>query len=108
MAHTEHEAKGKWCAFARTPFVWDATVVIPANRGGQWGEMAERSPCIASDCMSWRWSRAKETRAFLDEVQTRMKATGENFAKASEAIWKAHPTTFDHTEGYCGLAGKPE
>lgn len=62
-------------------------------------------PCVASRCMGWRWSRAKETKAFLDDVQAHMIAENVNFQKATEAVWKAKGGTYERTEGYCGLAG---
>lgn len=64
--------------------------------------------CIASTCMAWRWSRAKETKAYLDAVQARMAATKENFNVATNKVWAEIGSTFEQTEGYCGLAGKPE
>ena len=63
--------------------------------------------CISSSCMAWRWSRAKETKAYLDAVQARMKATGENFNIATQAVYKELGSTFEKTEGYCGAFGAP-
>ncbi len=58
--------------------------------------------------MMWRWSRAKETKAYLDEVQRFMAETGENFNTATNKIYAKLGSTFERTEGYCGLAGRPE
>jgi hypothetical protein len=57
--------------------------------------------------MAWRWSRAKETKSYLDAVQARMKETGENFNVASNKVFADVGATFEQVEGFCGLAGKP-
>jgi len=64
--------------------------------------------CLSDTCMMWRWSRAKETKAYLDEVQRFMAETGENFNAATNKIYAKLGSTFERTEGYCGLAGRPE
>jgi hypothetical protein len=65
-------------------------------------------PCLGAKCMAWRWSRAKETKAYLDAVQAEMKASSTNFNVASNKVWAELGSTFEKAEGYCGLAGKPE
>lgn len=69
------------------------------------------APCIGSDCAAWRWSRAKETNAYQDAVKRYMgEHPGTTPAKALAAVYAEHPNPeeFEHTEGYCGLGGKPE
>lgn len=66
----------------------------------------EVSRCIASACMAWRWSRAKETQAYLDAVQSRMKESGENFNVATQKVYADVGSTFEQVEGYCGAFGK--
>lgn len=64
--------------------------------------------CVASYCMAWRWSRAKETAAYLDAVRARMKETGEDFNKCTVKVWAESGSSFEQTEGYCGLVSRPE
>lgn len=64
--------------------------------------------CMASQCMAWRWSRAKDTSAYLDAVQARMKEAGENFNVATGKVWAERGPSFEKIEGYCGVFGKPE
>lgn len=107
MSYSETEAGEKWCPHA---------IASHTNpRGGFepreiWGETAPLKvfPCIGSNCMSWRWSRAKETKAYLDAIQAHMKETGDNFNIATNKVLALVGSTFEHTEGYCGLAGRPE
>lgn len=78
---TEAEAKTKWCF---------AAVASHTNpRSGFGGDTSLKVfPCIASDCMAWRWS------------------------KVPNWEWEAAPEPTDvpmeitsTTEGFCGLAG---
>jgi len=62
--------------------------------------------CIASDCMAWRWSRAKETEAYLAAVQAHMKEHGVNFNVATQKVYAEIGSTFEQVEGFCGMAGK--
>lgn len=64
--------------------------------------------CCASECMGWRWSRAKETKSYLDAVRAHMAAHKMDFAKAANEVYADRGSTFEKVEGYCGQFGKPE
>jgi len=53
MLLTEEEAQQKWCPFATTSSISDnhASGIYDTR-----GESKGFTPCIASDCMAWRWS----------------------------------------------------
>lgn len=79
--HTEAEARGKWCPFARyVAYAGEAAW----NRYMDSGEQRILNPapacCIASDCAAWRW-----------EYPT----------NDPEARYT------DEARGFCGLAGRP-
>ena len=84
--HTEEEAKGKKCPF-----------VSPASGGF----------CGGSNCMAWRWSEGKRTRAFNKAVIKYAKEVGLPWQKAHAAMLKNEAARFEYTEGYCGGAGFP-
>lgn len=64
---TEDEAKTKWCPFVRTanatvrpaseewPGIFMGTIAV--NRSSP--DAATPAPCIASECMAWRWIEGK-------------------------------------------------
>jgi hypothetical protein len=81
MLLTEEQARGKWCAHARTVVSNTAFNRIFARI--EFVTSPEGCRCIASECMSWRWSEP-------------------NFLPRTEAEAKANPP-----KGYCGLAGRP-
>lgn len=64
--------------------------------------------CVASLCMGWRWSRAKETAAYLASVQEYMLANSVNFNIANQKVYAEIGSKFDRAEGYCGQFGRPE
>lgn len=70
---------------------------------------AHQEPCIGEACAAWRWSRGKETNAYLTAVKGFM-AQGVEQKKALAKAFAEHPNPDDyaHTEGYCGLGGKLE
>ena len=104
---TEVEAKANWCPMARV--LSNGHVANRDNSNdGAITMFNGASRCTGSVCMAWRWSRAKETKAFLDAVQARMKTTGENFNVATNKVWAEIGSTFEKTEGYCGAFGRPE
>lgn len=100
---TPDEAKTKWCPYVRAQLYQRTHNDNPPVNRDSWAP-----DCIAGDCMAWRWSRAKETKAFLVAVQAEMKAKGIDFARATQSVFADRGATFEQTEGYCGLAGKSE
>ena len=85
---TEEEAKTKWCPRAH---------------------QGEHQPCIASDCMAWRWEplSTKEP-GYIEAIKDCEKNRGMTAAKASAYV-AANLTEFhlptEPYSGYCGLAG---
>jgi len=80
---TEDEARQKWCPHVRGVVLHDGELTLTGNTALKSSNSAVRfknPDCIASDCMSWRWSP---------------KRTNDG-------------RTLDQTKGYCGLAGRPE
>ena len=106
---TEDEAKTKWCPFARPGSVRpEECGEVRGNRMMQ-GEVDTGALCVASACMSWRWSEAKRTAAFLEAVQAHMQASAKpNFNTAVQAVYDETGGKFERVEGYCGLAGSPQ
>ena len=94
MSISEADAKTKACFQAQT------------FAGSQQVADGPGPHCIASDCMAWRWSRAKETEAYLAAVQAHMKEHGVNFNVATQKVYAEIGSTFEQVEGFCGLAGK--
>ena len=97
--HTESEARGKWCPFARVIVeAKDEIGIAAANRmpgvgGAPDPDLDWPSPrCIASDCAAWRWGKA-------DIRDFDMKRLG------AQAPGAAIPDT--RLVGFCGLAGRP-
>lgn len=106
---TEDEAKTKWCPFARPAAVAPHDCGEVRGNRNMDGAVDTGALCIASQCMAWRWSDAKRTAAFLDAVQAHMKASSSpNFAKSTQAVYAERGREFENSEGYCGLAGRPE
>lgn len=95
---SEEDAKLRWCPFARV-----------SEMGGTYNRRGPTAnvQCIGSDCLAWRWNRAKETKAYLDAVQAYMKGENVNFNIATNKVWAEIGSTFEQVEGYCGIGGKP-
>ena len=106
MLMTEEEARQKWCPFARD------MLSAGGNRMAYGGgaedepesedcarqfaaEMAAAHPCIASDCMAWRWGECYGRATELEAKGYRGEAAQKN------PRGQTRP-------GYCGLAGKPD
>ena len=70
MLHNEHEAKGRWCY-----------MTLGTNR----------SKCLASDCMAWRWSE------YTPRVYEKYDTEGAELTDKPE-----------ERHGFCGLAGLPK
>lgn len=124
-AITEEEARKKWCPMARhpegnrVPYGGDGTESADGDKAQFAIEMADLHPCIASDCMMWRWSRDN-----YEFAQTKNTAEGYFFSSVppegdgwenieSEVhggCVRSHSTCWrrlkskDAMIGYCGLA----
>jgi len=87
---TEDEAKTKWCPFARVVGARNGAVLLEQsayNRSYEIGPddtLLWKSPCVASECMAWRWTHP----GFDHDIV-------------------GNPIEPQPAEGYCGLAGKP-
>lgn len=95
---TEDEAKTKACC---GPWAvnWSGRVFNTEASG-------RAQTCIGSACMAWRWSEAKRSLAFLEAVQGRMREQSKpNFNTATQEVYAQRGGEFEHSEGYCGLAG---
>ena len=67
-----------------------------------------KDTCEADDCVMWRFSRIKQTRAFMDAVAKCMREKKLPFNKAvQECFADQNVDALSKDEGYCGLAGKP-
>lgn len=106
---TEDEAKTKWCPFARVE--GDEGDGLPAsNRNarpkGEQGAPAFTFPaslCIASACMAWRTRHMSEVQRgamFREERRLHPEMT-------ADQLW-SRVNSYDHPDGYCGLAGSPQ
>jgi hypothetical protein len=57
--------------------------------------------------MAWRWEEAKRTQAFLDDVQVYMRDNPRaTFNSAVSTVFTEKGRQYEHTQGYCGLAGQ--
>lgn len=89
---TEAEAKTMWCPLGRGAFQYRAGAanddcMVVANRAENDGPI---TLCLASGCMAWRWVGYSIADDGAD-------AKGTIFRFVKEV-----------TQGYCGLAGRPE
>jgi len=104
MLKTEDEARQCWCPFVRQQTTinnkyGDATAIASLNASDHTLDRYDVAPCIASDCMAWRW-RNKHSLMFRDWRDDSDDLQGD--AAQRENYEGDQPT------GYCGLAGKPE
>lgn len=90
---TEEEARKKWCPMARhpegnrMPYGGDGTEAAEGDKQQFAVEMADLHPCIASDCMMWRWQPSLSV-----NNPSRVPGYGQYIK---------------HETGYCGFAGTP-
>lgn len=59
---TEDDAKTKWCPHARVvTYAADGEPLMTATNRVSGGVLRAGSDCIASACMSWRWTQRSGT-----------------------------------------------
>ena len=105
MLLTEEQARRKECR-AAPPVQFNGAM----RRNEQTGEMEpmpgfERPmflPCVASNCMMWRWVRKPNPH------WTPAEHAVSAFYPPRDARNDPPPYIEDTTRGYCGLAGRPE
>jgi hypothetical protein len=92
MSLTEKEARTKACLKVRllAPYAADCA--------------PRRVPCIASDCMAWRWHRLSQTPMHLHGMPQPDK---EMWVRKGWVETDTHMTPPPPTTGFCGLAGQP-
>ena len=79
---TKDKAETKWCPFQRQS---------EQGCGGSYNRPSDGGfGCITSECMAWRWY---ESPLFQTNAEEEFRRTGKRLSP---------------TEGYCGLAGKPQ
>lgn len=91
---TEEEARKKWCPFSRLVVITENGQSAAMNRvvlGEGTEEQETVTPCIASDCMAWRWLNIDQEYKF-----------GPSDDEGKMKVLQSPITKF----GYCGLAGK--
>lgn len=108
---TEDEASLCWCPFVRQSATIDRSG-FSFNRNTHSPGLA--APCIASDCMSWRW----EPLLADDRFAAAVKAAAEELGDTSPGRHKAAKHVIANRaayglpekpfRGWCGLASKPE
>ena len=88
---TEDEAKTKWCPQTRAFVVSGVSYANkPAPDENDDGRMThEKTLCVASACMVWRYRESPEFKAKADRAYQR------------------DGTVMKLNEGFCGLAGQP-
>jgi hypothetical protein len=108
MICTEEEARKKWCPMAHTRMMVilePGMVDDPDARA-----VAERSNCVATDCMMWVWAdHEHDTLRVFDgddlpaEEEWDQCASGWSAGRGSYTEWKRD--TGVNRRGGCGLAG---
>lgn len=107
MVYTEQEARTKWCPMGRHDTTAGNRIVGSPERA------AQDFPCVASECMMWRWQPLLADDAFKEAVKKAAEKLGDKSPSRKKAVQHVIDNRSDYGlpdkpyRGFCGLAGEP-